>query len=316
MISLVFPGQGSQMIGMGKELYNYSNAARDVFNEVDNTLKTKLSKLMFEGDFDTLTLTENVQPAIMTVSIAVIRTIEEKFGFKISERVKYVAGHSLGEYTALCATNALTLCETAKLLRARGKAMQNAVPVGKGGMLALLGITLETAQEIAEEALKQNIKGVCEIANDNGCGQIVLSGTVGTINSAIILAQKMQVKKIIRLPVSAPFHCSLMKSAQNVMSDYLNTVHIKTPSVPLISNISASEVTDPHQIKKLLMDQITNTVRWREIMLFLSHKKIKNYIEIGVGKTLANLMKRIDKDMNTYSINLPDDIEEFAHLFK
>ncbi len=307
-IAFLFPGQGSQSVGMGKALAESFEEARDVFSEVDDTLDQHLSKLMFEGDQDQLTDTRNAQPALMAVSVAVTRVLEKQSGKSIQELCQFVAGHSLGEYSALCAAGAISLSDTARLLRTRGTAMQEAVPPGQGGMVALVGTDFETAQDIANQA---SSKGPCQAANDNGGGQVVVSGAMAAVDQVITIAQEKGIKRAVKLPVSAPFHSTMMEPAAIVMKDALAGTNVISPSVPLIANVTASEVTDPQTIKDLLVDQVTGMVRWRESMLHLAEKNVNHVVECGAGKVLAGLMRRIDKEIATTCIGTPEDIESY-----
>lgn len=310
--AFVFPGQGSQFVGMGKEIADAFSEARHVFQEVDDALNQHLSKLIFEGPLDTLTLTENTQPALMATSLAILRVIEKQGKVTLPQCCAYVAGHSLGEYSALAAAGAISIAETARLLRIRGNAMQQAVPAGKGGMAALLGAEFDVAEKIAAQASQGD--DVCQAANDNGGGQVVLSGTMAAIDRAIALAPEFGIKRAIKLPVSAPFHSSLMVPAAKAMEDALATADVKAPTVPLIANVTADVVADPDQIRSLLVQQVTGTVRWRESMLALKAKGVSRIVEIGAGKVLAGLAKRIDKDFDALSIQTPADIESFMAL--
>ncbi len=306
--ALLFPGQGSQAIGMGKELCGAFQTAKDVFAEVDEALKQNLSKLMFEGSDADLKLTENTQPALMAVSMAVIRVLEKDGKKKVSDLASYVAGHSLGEYAALCAAGTFTIADTARLLRKRGSAMQAAVPVGVGSMAALLGVDMQQAAEIAKEAEQGQ---VCATANDNSVGQVVISGHKEAIERAVAIAATKGFKRSVILPVSAPFHCSLMQPAADAMQEALAQVKMNAPIVPVIANVTASEQTDVNEIRKLLVAQVTGAVRWRESMLALKEKGVEAAIEAGSGTVLAGLMKRIDKEIQVTSLHTPQDIEAF-----
>jgi [acyl-carrier-protein] S-malonyltransferase len=306
--AFIFPGQGSQTVGMGKALYENFSVAKEVFQEVDDALNQKLSAIIFEGPETDLTATSNTQPALMAVSIAVLRVLEKEGGFSLKDRAQYVAGHSLGEYTALTAAGSLTLSDAAKLLRIRGNAMQDAVPQGKGGMAALIGVEFDVAQEIAAKVTNG---GVCQAANDNGGGQVVLSGTSEAIDQAVLLAPQYGVKRALKLPVSAPFHSSLMEPAAKVMEEALAKTNILSPVVPLIANVTADEVIDPTTIRDLLVKQVTGTVRWRESVGTLKTKGVSKVVELGAGKVLANLVKRIDKEIEAVSIQTPEEIEAF-----
>lgn len=307
--AIVFPGQGSQAVGMGKELAETSATARHVFQEVDEALGQNLSGLMFEGDAETLTLTENAQPALMAVSIAVLRTLEETTGLRVDQIASFVAGHSLGEYSALAATGAFSLADTARLLKLRGRAMQEAVPVGVGAMAALLGLDLAEAQEIAAEAAQGEI---CTAANDNAPGQVVVSGHKAAVERAVAIASQRGAKRSVMLPVSAPFHCPLMAPAAAVMADALAQVDIRTPSVPLVANVTASAVTDPVDIRRLLVEQVTGAVRWRESVLFMRAHGVTELVELGAGKVLTGLAKRIDRELAARAVGTPSDIEALS----
>lgn len=294
---------------MGMALAKEFACAHAVFDEVDAALGQKLSAVMWEGPKETLTLTENAQPALMAVSMAVMRVLEVEHGFKLADRVKYVAGHSLGEYSALAAAGALSLTDTAKLLRLRGQAMQAAVPVGKGAMVALLGASVEVAEKIAAEAAQGD---VCQVANDNDPAQVVLSGDKTALDRVPEIAKTHGVRRAVPLPVSAPFHCALMQPAADAMAEALATVTIKSPVVPVIANVLAAPITDPAEIAKRLVEQVTGTVRWRESVLQMTANGITDVYEIGAGKVLAGLVKRTAKDLNAASIGTPEDVA--AHL--
>lgn len=306
--AFVFPGQGSQAVGMGQDLAAAFPVARQVFEEVDEALKQKLSKLMKDGPESDLTLTENAQPALMAVSLAVVRVLESESGKKLSAMASYVAGHSLGEYSALCAAGAFTIADAARLLKRRGQAMQRAVPVGVGAMAALLGIELEPAQEACKEAAENQIVAV---ANDNGGGQVVISGHKEAVDRAIEAAKAKGCKRGMLLPVSAPFHCPLMQPAADEMAEALQSVTLVPPGVPLIANVKASDTSDPDTIRKLLVQQVTGLVRWRESVLFMKSKDVGALVELGSGKVLSGLVKRIDKEMQGIAVNGPADIETF-----
>lgn len=305
----VFPGQGSQAVGMGKELAQAFTEAREVFGEVDEALQQNLSKLMFEGPDDELTLTENAQPALMAVSMAVVRVLEKQGKVSIRNTARYVAGHSLGEYSALAAAGSLTLSDAARLLKTRGRAMQKAVPVGVGAMAALLGLDLDQAQEVAGEAASDD--EVCAAANDNAPGQVVVSGHKAAVERAIVLAKTKGAKRAILLPVSAPFHCSLMKPAAEVMAEALASVTVRAPAVPVIANVTASTVIDPDEIRRLLVEQVTGLVRWRESVHLMKEAGVDMLIECGSGKVLSGLAKRIDGDLTGLSLQTPQDIDAF-----
>jgi [acyl-carrier-protein] S-malonyltransferase len=305
--AFTFPGQGSQAVGMGRDLAAAFAAAREVFEEVDDALKQKLSKLMFEGPESDLTLTANAQPALMTVSIAALRVLEREAKIELPKAAAYVAGHSLGEYAALAAAGALSVSDAARLLRKRGEAMQKAVPVGEGAMAALLGLDADKAAEIAREAAQGD---VCDIANDNAPGQVVVSGARAAVERAVEIAKKAG-KRAIMLPVSAPFHCALMKPAADVMEEALAKVAIAPPRVPLVANVTAQAVSDPETIRKQLVQQITGLVRWRESVLFLKQKGVATLVELGAGKVLTGLVRRIDPELTGVSVQGPPDIEAF-----
>lgn len=306
--AFVFPGQGSQAVGMGADLADAFATAREVFGEVDEALKQNLSKLMREGPESDLVLTENAQPALMAVSIAVVRVLEKDGGKPLAGLASHVAGHSLGEYSALTAAGALTLADAARLLKLRGQSMQKAVPVGEGAMAALLGADLDQAKAIADEARQGQ---VCDLGNDNGPGQVVLSGSKAAIDRAIQIAPTKGVKKAVPLPVSAPFHSALMKPAADAMQEALAKIDMKQPSVPVIANVRAAPVSDPSEIKKLLVSQVTGMVRWRECVLAMVEHGVTKEIEVGAGKVLSGLAKRIHKDLEATSVHTPADVEAF-----
>jgi len=306
--ALVFPGQGSQAVGMGQALATTFAEARDVFEEVDGALSQNLTKLMFEGPADDLKLTENAQPALMAVSMAVIRVLEKQGKFSLPSAAAFVAGHSLGEYSALCAAGAFSLSDTARLLKKRGQAMQQAVPVGVGTMAALIGVTLEDAQKIAADAAQGQ---VCTAANDNAPGQVVISGHTEAVDRAIAIAAERGFKRSVKLPVSAPFHCSLMQPAADVMARALEEVAIKAPCVPVIANVTASAVSDPAQIKQLLVEQVTGSVRWRESVLKMKELGVEQLVECGTGSVLAGMTRRIDKEVAAISLGTPEEIDAF-----
>lgn len=306
----VFPGQGSQAVGMGKDLAAAFSEAREIFQEVDEALKQNLSKIMFEGPADQLTLTENAQPALMAVSLAVIKVLETQAKISIRNTARYVAGHSLGEYSALAAAGSLTLSDAARLLKTRGQAMQKAVPVGEGAMAALLGLDADQALKIASEASANG--EICTVANDNGPGQAVVSGHKAAVERATVIAKDHGAKRAMLLPVSAPFHCPLMKPAADVMAEALAAVTIKPPVVPVIANVTAATVIDPEEIKRLLVEQVTGMVRWRESVQLMKEAGVTTLIEAGAGKVLTGLAKRIDGDLTGISLQNPQDIEAFA----
>jgi [acyl-carrier-protein] S-malonyltransferase len=304
MRAFIFPGQGSQSVGMGTALAGASRAARDVFEEVDEALEQNLFRLMRDGPDEELKLTENAQPAIMAHSIAVLRTL----GVRLAEVANYVAGHSLGEYSALCAAGSIDLSTTAKLLKLRGQAMQAAVPVGQGAMCALLGADLAMARRIAEAAAQGE---VCTVANDNDPSQVVLSGNKGAIDRAVEMAKEMGAKRAVPLPVSAPFHCPLMKPAAEAMRDALSYVVVDTPAVPVFANVTADAESDPDTIRGLLVDQVTGMVRWRESVANMAEAGVDEFVEIG-GKVLGPMVKRVAPDVKVTSAVTMEDIEALA----
>src|SRR5262245_16278381 len=306
--AFVFPGQGSQAVGMGADLAGAFATAREVFQEVDEALKQNLSKLMREGPESDLVLTENAQPALMTVSLAAMRVLEKDGGKPLDRLASQVAGHSLGEYSALAAAGSLQLADAARLLKLRGQSMQKAVPVGVGAMAALLGIELEPAQEACKEAAQGQVVAV---ANDNGGGQIVVSGHKEAVERAIEVAKGKGCKRGLLLPVSAPFHCPLMQPAADAMQEALEKVTLGTPRVPLVANVLASEITEPNAIKLRLVEQVTGMVRWRESVQYMKTQDVDTLVECGSGKVLSGLVKRIDKEMTGVALNTPADIEAF-----
>ncbi|WP_409433513.1 ACP S-malonyltransferase [Litorimonas sp. RW-G-Af-16] len=310
--AFTFPGQGSQSIGMGKDLAEAFPNARHIFEEVDDALRQKLSHLMWEGPIEDLSLTTNTQPALMASSIAAMTVLAKDFGIDVAE-AKYAAGHSLGEYSALCAAGVINLRDTAKLLRIRGDAMQNAVPVGKGAMAALLGASVEDAEAAAAAGAKH---GICQIANDNATGQIVLSGETDAVQAACDAATEMGVKKAMMLNVSAPFHCDIMSPAADAMRGALADVTFNTPSVPIINNVQAMPVTDPEQLKNDLIAQVTGRVRWRESIEWMAANGIETFAEPGTGKVLTAMLKRIVKDIKGVALNSPESLEAFAKEIK
>jgi len=312
--AFIFPGQGSQFVGMGQDLAAAFGAARDVLGEVDDILSQRLSKLMFEGPSEELTLTENAQPALMAVSLAVLRVLEREGGMRLTEKAVLVAGHSLGEYSALAAAGSLSVAETARLLRLRGNAMQKAVAPGEGAMAALLGTDLDQATAICEDAALDPETGLREVvqpANDNGGGQVVISGNKAAVERAVELSRERGIKRALLLPVSAPFHCALMAPAADAMAEALATAPITAPMIPLVSNISAAKMTEPSDIRRLLVEQVTGMVRWRESMLAMAAMGVTSFVELGAGKVLSGLAKRIVPDAAILSIGTPADIEGF-----
>lgn len=306
-IALIFPGQGSQAVGMGAELAKTYAAARAVFDEVDAALAQNLSKVMWEGPEAELILTENAQPALMAVSLAAMRVLQEK-GLKLPGKIAYVAGHSLGEYSALAATGALSLADAARLLKTRGRAMQAAVPVGEGAMAALLGADLAQAQALAKAAAEGE---VCEAANDNAPGQVVISGSKSAIERAIALAPKYGARRAVLLPVSAPFHCALMQPAAEVMREALATVKMAQPAVPLIANVLAQPLSDPEVIRAKLVEQVTGMVRWRETMLYLKSNGVSTVYEVGAGRVLTGIARRFE-GLEARSVGTPEEVEAAA----
>jgi len=307
-VAFVFPGQGSQTVGMGRGLADAFPAAREVFAEVDAALGEKLSVLMWEGPADTLTLTENAQPALMAVSLAGMRVLEREAGLDLKRDAQFVAGHSLGEYSALAAAGALTIADTARLLRIRGRAMQKAVPVGAGAMAAMIGLEFQQAAALAAEAAQGQI---CQAANDNGGGQVVISGDKSAIERAVDIAKSRGAKRAMLLPVSAPFHCALMQPAADAMAEALATVAIKTPVVPLVANVLAKPISDPVDIVRSLVAQVTGTVRWRESIAFMAANGVQTFYEVGSGKVLSGLIKRIANGASGVAIGTPEDVAVF-----
>jgi [acyl-carrier-protein] S-malonyltransferase len=313
--AFIFPGQGSQAVGMGRDLAAAFAPAREVFGEVDEVLKQKLSKLMFEGPGEELTLTENTQPALMAMSLAVLRVLEAEGGFRLEDKAALVAGHSLGEYSALAAAGSFSVAETARLLRLRGAAMQRAVAPGEGAMAALLGVELEKAQSIcAEAAVLRHEDGreerqVVEAANDNGGGQVVISGHREAVERAVALAKERGVRRAMLLPVSAPFHCALMAPAADTMAQALGEMSPASPVVPVVANVSAAKATDPAEICELLVRQVTATVRWRECVQAMTALGVDSFIELGAGKVLSGLIRRIAPDAAARSAATPAEIE-------
>lgn len=296
---------------MGRDLAAAFPAAREVFQEVDDSLGQHLSRLMFEGPEAELVLTENAQPALMAVSMAVVRVMEKEAGRKVGQVARFVAGHSLGEYSALAAAGTFTLADAARLLKTRGQAMQKAVPIGQGAMAAVLGLGLDAVRAVTEEASQGE---VCGAANDNSDEQVVVSGAAGAVARAAELAKAKGAKRAIMLPVSAPFHCALMEPAARVMAEQLNMVEMAPPAVPVVANVTASAVTDPVEIKRLLVEQVTALVRWRESVLYMRANDADTIVEVGAGKVLSGLAKRISKDMNVMSVGTPADIEALLKI--
>jgi [acyl-carrier-protein] S-malonyltransferase len=308
--AFIFPGQGSQAVGMGKALAEAFASAREVFEEIDEALQQKLSRLMWEGPESDLILTENAQPAIMAASYAVVRILQKEGGLDFARHARLAAGHSLGEYTALAAVGAFTLADAARLLKARGRAMQQAVPVGEGAMSALLGIDIEGAEAAVKEATAQG--GVCVVANDNAPGQVVISGTVDAVARAGEIAKTKGAKRAMPLAVSAPFHCPLMQPAADKMREALADVTIRPPAIPIVANVTASETSEPETIRRLLIEQVTGRVRWRESVVGFRGLGVEVTVEAGGSKVLTGMVKRIDKDLQTIALDSPGDIEAFA----
>ena len=304
-LAFIFPGQGSQAVGMGKALADAFPAARAVFEEVDAALNETLTKVIWEGPAETLTLTENAQPALMAVSLAVMRVLETEAGVDLARDAQFVAGHSLGEYSALAAAGALSVGDTARLLSIRGRAMQKAVPVGSGAMAALLGLDFEQAVTVAGEAARDQI---CQAANDNGGGQVVVSGDKAAVERAVEIAKGRGARRTMMLPVSAPFHCALMQPAANVMAAALAAVTVKSPAVPVVANVLAKPVREPADIVAALVAQVTGTVRWRESIVFMANAGVTRFYEVGAGKVLSGLVKRIAEGASGVSIGTPDDV--------
>ena len=307
-LAFIFPGQGSQAVGMGKALADAFPAARAVFEEVDAALNETLTKVIWEGPAETLTLTENAQPALMAVSLAVMRVLETEAGVDLARDAQFVAGHSLGEYSALAAAGALSVGDTARLLRIRGRAMQKAVPVGTGAMAALLGLDFEQAVTVAGEAAQDQI---CQAANDNGGGQVVVSGDKAAVERAVEIAKGRGARRAMMLPVSAPFHCALMQPAADVMAAALAAVTVKSPAVPVVANVLAKPVRDPADIVAALVAQVTGTVRWRDSIVFMANAGVTQFYEVGAGKVLSGLVKRIAEGASGVSIGTPDDVAAF-----
>ena len=307
-VAFVFPGQGSQTVGMGKALAETFAPAREVFAEVDAALGERLSDIIWNGPQETLTLTQNAQPALMAVSLAAMRVLETEAGVKLDRDAAFVAGHSLGEYSALAAAQALTITDAARLLRTRGLAMQKAVPVGAGAMAALIGLEYDAAKAVATEAGGAE---VCAAANDNGGDQVVLSGNKAAVERAVELAKTRGAKRAMLLPVSAPFHCALMQPAADAMAEALAKVSVKPPCVPLVANVLAQPISDPATIVKSLVEQVTGTVRWRESVAFMAQAGVTTFYEVGAGKVLTGLIKRIAAGAQASAIGTPDDVTRF-----
>ncbi|MDP2621175.1 MAG: ACP S-malonyltransferase [Hyphomicrobiales bacterium] len=307
-VAFVFPGQGSQQVGMGRALADAYRQARAVFDEVDEALGEKLSDIIWEGPEDRLTLTANTQPALMAVSLAVVRVLEAE-GVKTAEAAKYVAGHSLGEYSALAAAGALSIADTARLLRLRGSEMQKAVPLGEGAMAALIGLDFDAAVEVANAAAEGE---VCQAANDNAPGQVVVSGTKAAVERAIRIAADRGAKRALLLPVSAPFHCALMARAADAMADALDATEVRPTAVPLVCNVTAAPITEPDDIRRRLVEQVTRTVRWRESVAFMAQNGVDTLYELGAGKVLTGLAKRIDRELRAHAVGTPDEIAAHA----
>jgi|MGYP001181156976 [acyl-carrier-protein] S-malonyltransferase len=311
MSAILFPGQGSQTIGMGSEFFNSFSLVKKIFKEADEKLEYPISKIILEGPSDELQLTKNTQPAILTVSYSIFKVLTEEFGFNYKS-AKYFAGHSLGEYSALVCSNSLNFNDALFLLNERGKAMQEAVPVGKGGMIAILGLATE---EIDDLIKNRNFNKICEIANDNANGQVIVSGDIECIDSLQIFLKEKKIKSI-PLKVSAPFHCSLMKPAADQMSDKIKNTRFNNPSIQIVNNVTAKPETDSNEIKKLLIDQIFSTVKWRESIIFMSEMGEQNFVEIGPGKALSGMVKRTLKNSNCFSINSITDMKNFINESK
>ncbi|HBO49389.1 MAG TPA: [acyl-carrier-protein] S-malonyltransferase [Alphaproteobacteria bacterium] len=308
--AFVFPGQGSQFVGMGKELAENFASAREVFQEVNDALSQDLFRIMTEGPDSELTMTANTQPALMAFSMAVVRVLEKDFGIKLKDKAAFVAGHSLGEYSAACSAGVFSLSDTAKLLRIRGNAMQNAVPLGVGGMAAVLGLSYKDVGALAEAC--SNDKDICVAANDNSDGQVVLSGSMAAIDRAVEIASEFGARKCVKLAVSAPFHSPFMRPAADAMARAFMEVEAHDAEIPLVANVLAEPITDHKEIIKHLIEQVTGTVRWRETMAYLQEQGVTDLVELGAGKVLSGIAKRSHKEMNAFSVGSAEDIEELA----
>ena len=308
--AFVFPGQGSQFVGMGKELADNFKSAKDVFQEVNEAISQDLFKIMCEGPEGDLMMTANTQPALMAHSMAVVRVLDKEFGIRLKDKAAFVAGHSLGEYSAACAAGVFSLADTARLLRTRGQAMQQAVPLGVGGMAAVIGMSFKDVDALVEACRETG--GVCVAANDNADGQVVLSGHMNAIEKAVEIASEFGAKRCIKLPVSAPFHSPLMAPAAKVMQEALSAVEVHNAQIPLIANVLATPITDGREIIKHLVEQVTGSVRWRESVTYMVENGITDVVELGAGKVLSGIVKRSYKEINTVSVSTPADIEALA----